>query len=91
MNQADVNRALGARIKQLRLRRRMTQAQVAKGYRGRSWAAQSHYEAGQRAVSVYRLLQLSEILQIAPGAWLMSDDSWNYLLSRMFPEQEPTP
>jgi transcriptional regulator with XRE-family HTH domain len=94
MTEAEVNCALGARVKQVRLLRGMTQQQVAKGYRSKSWAAQSNYESGNRAVSVYRLLQLSLILDIAPSAWLLSDDGWDNLLSKVFPaqkESEPTP
>lgn len=76
MTEAEVNRMLGARIKQVRLLRGMTQAAVARGYRTKWFASQSHYEAGQRSVRVYRLLQLSEILRVEPTAWLLPEADW---------------
>lgn len=91
MSEVEVNRALGARIKLVRELRGMTQAQVVKSYKGKSVSAQSMYESGDRGISVYRLLQLSEILRIAPSAWLLSDDGWGHLMSKVFDPTPPAP
>ena len=80
MTEWEINRKLGARIKRVRHLRDMTQERVARGYRSKSWAAQSHYESGSRAVSVYRLLQLSVILRVEPTCWLLDDAAWEIML-----------
>lgn len=77
MTKGGVNRALGSRVKQIRLLRGMTQPEVVKGYRGSATSALSFYESGKRAITVYRLLQISEILRVEPTAWLLGEQEWN--------------
>lgn len=80
MTEDEVNRNLGSRIREVRIKRGLSQAQVAKGYRGKSSGAQSHYESGNRAVSIYRLSQISQVLNVPLEWWLTGDDYWNSLM-----------
>lgn len=87
MTESEVNRRMGARIKQVRKLRGLTQMRVAKFVRSKSPATLSNYEAGERAVSIYQLLRLSEVLRVEPHVWLLGDKEWEIYLETV----EPTP
>jgi transcriptional regulator with XRE-family HTH domain len=68
---SDLDRLIGAALREARLSRACTQAELAERLNvGRS--ALAHYEAGKRPLTVSMLLQVAQVLQYPPSRLLPS-------------------
>jgi transcriptional regulator with XRE-family HTH domain len=64
----ESDRLLGMRLRELRERRSLTQAELA-SLLGVSTSLVAHWESGRRAVSIVQVAQIAKALGIAPGAF----------------------
>ena len=64
-----LDRQLGMRLREIRERRALTQAELA-SLLGVSPSLVTQWERGRRALSVVRVAQLAKALRVAPGAFV---------------------